>query len=457
MSSITSALNNNVRYTVRGLLRENPLRGRMVARLRANEQLSTEELERITARWLLRSLRAASARLARYRDLQVNCSVRDVRDFLRERVPIVDKGELLRAPGQYYPHGGRIYPWNIVGKTSGTTGTPLTVVRSLPSVLWANAFKKRHWSWSGFEQGMPVATLRGDLVVPTEHGRAPFWFYDRYNNHLILSSRHLRPGCIEAIADRLAAFAPYLLEAYPSTVFELARYLAAHDRRIRIPFVYTGSEPLYVEQRQMIEAQFEARVMDHYGMAERVAYATECERGSLHLNSDYALVEIVDARGEPTADYGDLVGTTYHNLAMPLLRYRMNDKTRWRRGRCPCGRAYPMIEAVQGKYEQTIRTSQGAPVSASLVTFVFKEMRHIEKSQVAQVGPDRWQVRIVPAGEFGEADRQRLHRRFRTLVDPHLKIEIVLLPEIPRTAAGKYEWVVNEYRGDGQQGSEARG
>ncbi len=443
--SVTTLLQNNVRYAVRGLFRENPVRSRIVSILHEHEQMSEQELQRITSRWLLRSLRAAT-RLSRYASLRINCSEHDVCDFVRDRVPISDKTDLLRVPLQFYPHGGRIYPWTIVGKTSGTTGTPLTVVRSVASVLWANAFKKRHWTWSGFREGMPVATLRGDLVVPVEQKIPPYWFYNRYNNHLVFSSRHLRQGCIAAIADELERFSPFILEAYPSTAYELARYLKEQSRRIPIPFVYTGSEPLYDYQRDLIRNQFEAKIMDHYGMAERVAYATECEFGNMHLNTDYSFVEIVDGEGRPTADCGYVVGTTYHNLAMPLMRYRLNDQAKWKRGRCECGRTYPMIERVIGKYEDVICASTGSPVSASLVTFVFKEMQHIDKSQVAQVAQDRWEVRIVPADGFTDADRQKLISRFRTLVDPSLKIDVVLTNDIPRTEAGKYRWVVNEYQ-----------
>lgn len=453
--SITTALQNNVRYAVRGLFRENPLRSRLVARLRSHERLPAEELRDITSRWLLRSLRTAAARLPQYSSLKLNCSERDVREYLREQVRPVDKADLLRAPREFYPHGGRVYPWTIVGKTSGTTGTPLAVVRSAASIMWANAFKKRHWTWSGFREGMPVATLRGDLVVPVEQDRPPYWFYNRYNNHLVFSSRHLRRGCLEAIADKLEEFGPFVLEAYPSTASELARYLKECNRRIAIPFVYTGSEPLYAYQRELIETQFDAKIMDHYGMAERVAYATECELGNMHLNTDYSHVEILDAQGNPTDDYGCIVGTTYHNLAMPLLRYRLNDQAKWKPGQCECGRTYPMIEAVVGKYEDMIFSSNGSAVSASLVTFVFKEMQRIERSQVAQVAPGRWEVRIVAAPGFGEPDRQKLVNRFHTLVDPGLAIDVVRVRDIPRTEAGKYRWVVNEYQNQ-REGMTAR-
>jgi phenylacetate-coenzyme A ligase PaaK-like adenylate-forming protein len=442
-------LKKQIFYAGRGLFRDNLVCRQMVKTLRRNEHLSSRETADMQSALLLRSLRVAARRLPfyqRYADRIDRLAPDEASAFLREALPIVTKEHLLNERERFYPRAGRVSPWSIVGRTSGTTGTPLDVVRSARSVLWANAFKKRHWTWSGYEDGMPRASLRGDFVVAPERTTPPFWFHDRYSHQLILSSRHLKPAFLPALADALERFAPFLLEAYPSTAYELALHLRRMNRVVRIPFVYTGSEPLYPHQRSAIEQSFATQVMDHYGMAERVAYATECEQGELHLNSDYSFVEIVDDRGRPTADYGYIVGTTFHNLAMPLIRYRLSDMAKWKNRDCACGRRYPTIEPVTGKYEDFLWGSDGVPVSPSVVTFAFKEIKNIRRSQVAQVGAGKWQVRLIPAEDFSSADTQQLIANIKKLVDPKLDVTAVLLNDIPRTAAGKYKWVVNEWR-----------
>ena len=181
-------------------------------------------------------------------------------------------------------------------------------------------------------------------------------------------------------------------------------------------------------------------------MAERVAYATECEQGNMHVNTDYSYVEIIDENGRPTESDGYIAGTTFHNLVMPLVRYRLSDRTKWKRGSCACGRSYPMIEPVVGKVEDVIYGSDGSVVSPSVITFAFKELRHVRQSQVAQVGPGRWQIRVVPMQGFDEAERNRIIDNVRRLVDAKLDVSVALLDEIPRTETGKYRWVVNEYK-----------
>jgi phenylacetate-CoA ligase len=190
--------------------------------------------------------------------------------------------------------------------------------------------------------------------------------------------------------------------------------------------------------------------MDMYGMAERVAFATQCEYGSMHLNTDYSHVEILDEHGEPTDGYGYVVGTTLHNLAMPLVRYRLSDRTRWKRGHCLCGRPFPVIEPVTGKLEDRITGGDGSEVSPSVLTFAFKGVENVRKSQVAQVGPGLWELRLVPDAHFSQADRDKLLYNIHHLVDATVQVNVVLRDELPNTAAGKFRWVVNEWQ-DGRR------
>ena len=436
-------MRNELKYGLRFLVRDTLNSERRVQTLLSHERLSRERLDTVTDRLLAETLQAAVLRIPRYRTLKEKLHTGPVRKILADHFPIIEKSDLTDRPAEHYPHG-TARPWTIVGRTSGTSGTPLQVFRSLPSVLWENAVVERHFRWSGYRPGMRRAYLRGDLVVPLDRGRPPYWYLNRYNNQLIVSSRHLREGSVDAIIDELEKFEPHMMEAYPSTAYELARLLELRNRTLRIPYIYTGSEPLYPHQRELILARLTKCVMDHYGMAERIAYATECEYGSLHVNSDYSYVEIVDDDGRPTDGEGYVVGTTFNNALMPLVRYRMSDRTRWRREACSCGRTYPLIEPVTGKYEDTLFGSQGQRISPSVVTFAFKSLRGIKYSQVAQTGEATWEIRVVPEGSFNEAERARLIENVRHLVDPGIHVVVREVAEIARTSAHKYRWIVNE-------------
>jgi phenylacetate-CoA ligase len=442
---MTSQLRNELLFGTRALLRDNPLSQWRLRALQRNESLDRAQLEQLQAALLHRTLRTAIARLPMYKHIPPDFPVAAATEVLRTMFPIIAKDTLFAQRGALYPNRGERQPWQAPGRSSGTTGAPVTVFRSLSSLLMEQAFVKRHWAWAGYHAGMVRATLRGDLVAGFNQAGPPFWFWNRYNRQLVVSSRHLVDAHADAIIDRLEQVGPAMLQAYPSTAFTLAGLLERRQRRLRIPFIFTSSEPLYPHQRALVEQWLGGKVMDMYGMAERVAFAGECEHGQLHINPDYSYVEIVDEDGRATDDYGSVVGTTFHNHAMPLVRYRLSDRSRWKRGQCACGRAFPMIDAVTGKFEDCITGGNGEPVSSSVLTFAFKNLNSICKSQVAQVGPARWEVRVVPLPGFTATDQQKLVDNIHQLVDPHVAVTVVLKDDIPTTAAGKFRWVVNEF------------
>jgi phenylacetate-CoA ligase len=441
---MTSNFTNELRYGYRSLVRENPYARHRVTQLRFNEHRSPEALREMGQQLLFRTLQRAIGTLPAYRHISRDFSPAQSVQVLREAFPIIDKHALLARRGDFFPMAGRAMPWQSVGQTSGTTGTPLSIVRSLDSVLMENAFIRRHWEWSGYNNSHNRATLRGDLVVGLDRQVPPFWFWNRYDKQLLISARHLNDRCVDAIIEQIERLQPYILQAYPSTAYTLSTLMMQRNRTLAIPYIYTASEPLYPHQRECITKRLGGRIMDMYGMAERVAFATECEYGEMHVNPDYSHVDIVDESGRPTSETGFIVGTTYHNLAMPLVQYRTSDRTRWKPGQCRCGRHFPMIEPVTGKYEDAITGAGGKAISPSVLTFAFKGVEHIRKSQVAQVGPERWEIRLVPAPEFGEQDKRKLLSNVRQLVDAVVHVEVVLKEDLPNTAAGKFRWVVNE-------------
>lgn len=439
-------MGNSLTYALRGLVRENAIALRRARALQATERLAPDELAQRQDALLAATLHAAAERLPAYAGLRGRIPSRGLREFLREAVPLHGKDELLRQRARYYPNQGRPRGWWSIGKTSGSTGTPLDVFRSLDSTLWEHAFHVQHWGWAGFRRGRWQAVLRGDLVVPLEQREPPFWFVDRIGRQLVVSTRHLCRANAAAIADALKAHAPQQLRAYPSAAAELARLNRELGLGLRFDAVFTSSEMLYPVQREAIEQSFGARVFDFYGLAERTVFAMQCEHGSLHVHPLYSLVEIVDADGVPTEGEGFVAGTTLHNRTMPMLRYRTDDTARWRRESCACGRSYPAIEALAGRAGDVVFDLDGQPVAAGVITFAFKGVAHIERAQVAQVAADAWEVRVVPAPGWCDADAQALQRNFERCVSRRLMLRLATVAAIPNLASGKYKWISQEWR-----------
>ena len=433
-------------FLIRHLTRRNLVSARRARALVARETWNLDRMQARQAQLLRATMASAHQRLPHYATLAPPPPGADVHAWLREHCEPVAKADLLAGRARLFPNGGVRRPWWPSGKTSGTSGTPLEVFRSIDSVVWEEAFNLQAWTWAGYARGQPQAVLRGDQVADPARSRPPFWHWDRFGRQMFLSTRHLCEANAPAMLAALRGAGPAMLRAYPSTVVELARLSEKTGYKLQLPAVVTGSEPLYPVQRDAIERAFGCKVFDFYGMAERIAYAAQCAHGFYHVNPEYSYVEILDEAGRPTSGFGDLVGTTLHNHVMPLLRYRITDRARWIAGDCPCGRRYPRIELSSGKVEDQLFDLDGAPVSASIITFAFKGLSHIRKSQVAQVGRGRWVVRLAPEPGFGEADRAALLANFGKYISDRLEVSVQLVDDIPRQPSGKYKWVAQEWR-----------
>jgi phenylacetate-CoA ligase len=434
-------------FLARHIVRRNALSLRRAQGLVERETLAPD-VQRLRQGELLRATLASARRhLPRYSGLTLPREGVDVQHWMHEHIPIVAKADLLACREELYPNGGRRQPWWPSGKTSGTSGTPLEVFRSVDSVVWEEAFNMQAWSWAGFAEGQRQAVLRGDQVADVARARPPFWRWDPFGQQMFMSTRHLCEANAPFMLDALRTARPSMLRAYPSAVVELARLTGKLGYRLQLPAVVTGSEPLYPVQREAIERAFGCKVFDFYGMAERIAYAAQCEHGHYHLHPEYSHVEILDEHNVPTDDFGFIVGTTLHNHVMPLLRYRITDRARRIPGTCPCGRHYPRIELASGKVEDQLYDLDGVPVSASIVTFAFKGLDHIRKSQVAQTGPGQWEVRIVPDPQFGERDAEALLANFGKYISTRLHVSVRLVEDIALQPSGKYKWVAQEWQG----------
>ncbi|WP_271008697.1 phenylacetate--CoA ligase family protein [Paucibacter sp. B51] len=432
-------------FFLRHKVRRNALAQSRAHGLLKRERLSAEQLRERQAQLLRATVLAARESLPHYRELPTPPEGTAIFAWLTEHCGVVGKAQLVEQRQAFYPNHGRRRPWWPLGKTSGTSGSPLEVFRSLNSVIWEEAFNLQFWAWAGYQAGDHQAVLRGDQAAPAQRTEPPFWLWDRFGKQLFLSTRHLSAATAPAMAEAVRASGAQLLRAYPSSSYEFARLCELQGLSLPLRAVVTGSEPLYPVQREQLERSFGCKVFDFYGMAERIAYAAQCEHGHYHLNPEYAFVEILDEQGRATADFGHVVGTSFHNSVMPLIRYRISDRARWLPGSCPCGRSYPRIELSSGKVEDQLFDRDGNAVSASVITFAFKGLDNIRKSQVAQVGPGEWEIRVVADAGYTEANSQALLDNIGKYVSDKLHVRVRLVEDIALMPSGKFKWVAQEY------------
>jgi phenylacetate-CoA ligase len=197
----------------------------------------------------------------------------------------------------------------------------------------------------------------------------------------------------------------------------------------------------------VIEEAFQCQLFDFYGLAERVAFAGECEyHDGLHLSEEFGFVEIVDDNGRrvPDGTRGFVVGTSLHNRAMPMIRYRTSDVSSIRSTKCSCGRMLRLLEPITTKAEDIVVTPDGRFISPSVLTHPFKPLVGIAKSQIIQESLDHVRVKLVPAeGTVPDDQIELLREGLLERLGSQVSIDVELVGELPPEPSGKFRWVIS--------------
>jgi phenylacetate-CoA ligase len=361
------------------------------------------------------------------------------------KLPVMRKEDVRRAGKRLLARGARrriVRP----ASTAASTGTPLTVWWDRSVILINHACYMRVRRWAGLRFGQRYATMQGRLCVPPKQTKPPYWRWNPAWNQLLFSTIHLSESTADLYLAKIREFDPEVLEAYPSCAYALARFLEARGETLPLRGIITTGEPLVPEERQVIEGRFETRVFDAYGQAERVVFSSECEEhDGHHLHEEYGVTEIVDDDGNrlPPGSPGLLVGTSLHNMVMPLIRYACGDIATRSDRACACGRTLPMLQGLTCRAGDYLVTPDGRLLPSMMVSWAVKRLPHVHEWQIQQHSPDEIVVLAVTDEPIGERDCERVRRYMRRRVGPTVKVRVERVESIPRTALGKLRHAVS--------------
>jgi len=372
----------------------------------------------------------------------VPADIRKASDLVK--LPILRKEDIREHFDELVAKNSKRYSPKL-SRTSGSTGTALSFYWDKFTNALEFATLWFHWSWGGYRFGDRFVDLRGRVIEDPRGWRRNFRL-----NSLDLSSFNLTRKTVVEYVKQLRRFKPVIIRGYPSSIDIMAhwmREMGVDD--IRPKAVLTSSETLLAHQRKNISEVFGCKVFDAYSMMEHVCFVGECEQGSMHVFSPYGVLEVVDEAGIPVSpgQKGRILGTGFHNMTMPLLRYDTKDFCfAGDGGRCPCGRGFPTISGIEGRIEDVVVTPDGRHVGR--LDAAFRCTPGIKYSQIVQETIDRIEVRIVKAKHFSEKDVETLLAELKKRLGDAVSIELRYVDQIPQTRPGKFKFVISKVHPD---------
>lgn len=328
--------------------------------------------------------------------------------------------------------------------TGGSTGVPVGFyLQKGVSRPKEQAFLEAQWSRAGWTPGARLVVIRGH--VTTDRAQGPIASYDATRDWLMLSSYHLVEERLPEYLEAIERFRPDILHAYPSAALQLAEFLERAGQTWRIPLrcLLAGSERLTLPQKGLLERVFGCRVLRWYGHSERVVLAAEGRHSDLfHFWPTYGHVEF----GPPDDEgFCEVIGTSFHNLAMPLVRYRTGDFVRLADPRRDGDLEFPWpaVAEIAGREQEFLVSRAGRRISLTAFNMHDAIFDGLYAVQFYQDSPGVAEFRYVASPTFHASRLETIRTGIERKLGDDFTVVFREVRETEKTNRGKHRWLVS--------------
>ena len=313
---------------------------------------------------------------------------------------------------------------------------------SMENAQWAVWWRYRKWhgitddEWMGWFGGRSI--MSGNQTSP------PFWRINYPMKQVMFSAHHLAPESAKLYYDTIIKKKLSWLHGYPSQLSAFACLL--RDKKIdmtksTLRIITVGAENLSDSQRLVIGSVFGVPVRQHYGLAEGVSNISEGPDSNLIMDQDFAYTELI-AFDDGEKNQRKIVGTNYHDLKFPLIRYDTQDIAT-----VESGENNISIVSLDGRQEDYLELPNG--VKLGRLDHIFKDLIHISEAQIHQRSNFDVVIKVVK-GEGYDESRQEvlLINEAKKRLGTKINMSIEYVEKIERTSSGKLRLVISEIKDD---------
>lgn len=423
-------MNKYLKESIKYLLRSYPVIYPYVKEVERMYNMSHDELQERNERIFLNIFRKAYTKSSFYHKLYTEAGIKleDIKclgDI--SKLPVVTKDMILHQSDALLTTS----KWKLLkNRTSGTTGTPLTVFEDWKSIWKEQAYFYCYRKRCGYIYGQPLVSLRGNL------GKKDTMMYVHISNTLYLSSYNINEQTVGAYYKGIEKRSPQAIEGYPSSLYNLALLLKDKGLYCNIPVCFTSSENLLDFQRQLIEERFHTKIFDHYGTTERTIRISESIKHDGYFEDPgYSINEYLKDR---------VISTSLINSAFPLIRYQSSDvvilKENTKDERVS-------IDRIQGRSGNCIKGKDGSIYNNAALTFILTYSHNIRYAQFIQKKNGKVLLNIVPEAVFSSQNLDELKQMIDLKIGlSNLELEINLIKEqdLIYTTRNKYSYIISE-------------
>lgn len=331
--------------------------------------------------------------------------------------------------------------------TGGSSGSPLIFYFGRWRQASDAAGRMRARQWFDVEVGAPEVYLWGAPVELNKTDKIKT-IRDRLVNQLVLNAFDMSVKNMHAYVTAIQSFNPKCIYGYASSIALLAAHIKDNALKLKLPrlrVVCTTGEPLYDEQRELIQAVFKVPAANEFGSRDIGFTAHESPQGQMLLMSESIIMEVLDSNGIPVApgESGEAVLTGLCSDAQPFIRYRTGDIVRMSSDSCQEGRGLHVIDQVIGRTTDFVVKADGTIMHALAVIYVLRAIQGIDEFKFIQHSVNFIEIIVVANQWWVDESEHHIRQGLKSRLGENVEVAINLLDIIPLEASGKHRYVVS--------------
>ncbi len=350
------------------------------------------------------------------------------------KLPMTTKQDLRDS----YPYGLVCEPReNLVRlhASSGTTGSPTVIFHTRNDLEAWSDLMARCMYMAGCRPGDALQNMSGYGLFTG--GLGIHYGAEKLGLLTIPAGAGNTKRQIKLLTDFQVA-AAHIIPSYALYFASVVEKMGMDPAELPLRIALIGAEPHTDEVRRKVEQLLGVKAYNSFGLSEMngPGVAFECEhQNGMHIWEDAYIVEIVDpATGLHVEEgqVGELVMTTLCREAMPIIRYRTRDLTRFVPGDCPCGRTHRRIDRIKGRADDMmiIKGVNIYPMQIEQVLMSMPEVGQNYQIVLEREGfIDQLRVKVEIKDEFFEEDMRVLGGITKKIVS-RLRDEILVTPRV---------------------------
>ncbi len=362
-----------------------------------------------------------------------------------EKMPVVNKDTFRNHYEAFRSSMYRDAKDNRTMSTSGSTGTPLTMIQNKDKINHNTAGAIFLSMAGGYYIGMKEAFIRV-WVNNVKKGKLQLMM----ENLIMMDSSHMDDEAIEDMLQVIEKKKVQVMVGYSSAFEQMSRYIERTGRsmaKIHMAAIIPISESMAPILRKQLQNQFHCPVRAWYSNEENgIMGLQDAVEEGYHIDTESYYYEILKMDSDEPAEEGEIgriVITDLYNYAFPIIRYDNGDTAVARRLE-KNGRYKLYLSELYGRRSDMIYDCYGKSLTPYIITNNLWDVKGVKQFRFIQEGEREYTLLLN--GDKEQMDLEDITGRICPYLGESASLKVEFVDEIPVLASGKRKYIENRWK-----------